>query len=70
MTKLTRDETRALGAAIGWMDLCLRQDGPGTPEQIAAEKDRLKLARQALRKVNAIRKAQRAATTTKTQEQP
>lgn len=56
--KLTRSETRALWAAVEWMALCLRQTGAGTPEQIEAEKERLNLARLALRKVNAIRKSQ------------
>lgn len=56
--KLSKAETVALWHAVEWMDLCLRQKGPGTAEQIDSEKARLKIAKQALRKVNAIRKAQ------------
>ena len=62
--KLTTRDTKALWYAISWMDLCL-QVSPSegtTVEAIEAEKTRLTEAKRALRKVNAIRKAQSAST--------
>ena len=46
----------ALWHAVEWMDLCLRQKGPGTAEQIDAEKARPRFAGAA--QGQPIRKAQ------------
>lgn len=57
--KLTKAETVALWHAVNWMAECLKSSHPDNMEEAwQAEVDRLKLAKQALRKVNAIRKAQ------------
>lgn len=59
-TTLTKAETVALWHAVDWMHLCLREQAKVPHEQAAleAERKRLKLAKQALRKVNRIRKSQ------------
>lgn len=57
---LKRAELRAIGAAIRWMDLCLRHPQKGDPPSaLEAERERLKLARSAYRKLNAAHKAAR-----------
>jgi len=59
--KLTKDDTVALWHAVNWMDLCMKHP-PGPGEDAAAldaERERLVAAKRALRKVNAIRKAER-----------
>lgn len=58
--KLTKADTVALWHAVEWMALCLKQPAAegvsdGTME---AERERLAAAKRALRKVNAIRRAQ------------
>ncbi len=55
---LTREETAALWHAVNWMDLCLRQtlEEPPSQEAMEKERNRLKLAKSGLRKVNALRK--------------
>lgn len=57
--QLTKDETVALWHAIEWMALCLQGSDGENKEALDVERKRLKTAKQALRKVNAIRKAQR-----------
>ncbi len=59
--KLTKEETVALWHAINWMETCLAVSPVDDENRLAmeAESRRLKVAKQALRKVNAIRKAQR-----------
>lgn len=56
--RLTKNETNALWHAVEFMKLGIpAMAGMScTAEQINAEKERLKLARAALRKVNALRK--------------
>ncbi len=59
-TTLTKAETVALWHAISWMELCLRktmEDGDVSPG-IELERERLRIAKRALRKVNAIRRSQ------------
>ncbi len=57
---LKRTELKAIGAAIQWMDLCLRHPQEGDPPgALEAERERLKLARAAYRKLNADYKASR-----------
>jgi hypothetical protein len=57
---LTKADTVALWHAVNWMELCVRQPySEGTPQEVIdAERERLRTAKRALRKVNAIRKAQ------------
>lgn len=59
-TTLAKADTVALWYAVNWMELCLKQ--PPEPDTdtaaTAAERERLRTAKRALRKVNAIRKAQ------------
>ncbi len=58
--KLTKKDTVALWHAVGWMDLCLKQsaiDGESA-DALEAERGKLRAAKRALRKVNAIRKHQ------------
>lgn len=57
---LTKADTVALWHAVNWMEMCVRQPAPeGTPQEaIETERERLRTAKRALRKVNAIRKAQ------------
>lgn len=59
---LTKADTVALWHAVNWMEMCVRQPDPeGTPQEaIDTERERLRTAKRALRKVNAIRKAQAA----------
>lgn len=61
--RLTKDETVALWHAIQWMEICLRQVSPDANDlpNIERERERLLTAKRALRKVNAIRKAQQSA---------
>lgn len=58
--KLTKAETVALWHAVNNMEIMVREmpkvDGV-TADQIAAEQDRLRTAKRALRKVNALRTA-------------
>lgn len=58
--KLTKADTVALWHAVEWMALCLRQADPAqeSPEALDAERERLRAARAALRKVNALRREQ------------
>jgi hypothetical protein len=61
--KLTKADTVALWHAVQWMDICLREAAkePGRDATaIAGERERLRAAKQALRKVNAIRRAGQA----------
>lgn len=55
---LTKAETTALWHAVNWMELCVRQPvTDDTPQEaIDAERERLRLAKSCLRKVNALRK--------------
>lgn len=55
---LTKAETVALWHAVNWMELCLKQppDPRESAEAIAAERERLRTAKRALRKVNELRK--------------
>lgn len=58
---LTKAETVSLWHAIRWMEECVKADGdlsPAGDPRHAVEVACLKIAKQALRKVNAIRKAQ------------
>lgn len=60
-SRLTRADTVALWHAVNWMELCLNQpleNNTGDAQALQAEKARLRTARQALRKVNKIRKEQ------------
>lgn len=59
-TNLTKEETKALWCAIDWMQLCLRTPDAKGSAGYEAECERLVTAKRALRKVNAIRKAQAA----------
>lgn len=68
MTKnslLSKAETVALWHAVQWQELCLKESPPSLTEReeaaMATERERLATAKRALRKVNAIRKAQKAA---------
>ena len=54
--KLTKADTVALWHAVQWMNLCLRQT-PCGDAGMEIELERLAAAKQALRKVNAIRRA-------------
>ena len=58
--QLTKADTVALWHAVNWMEMCVRQTDPeGTPQEaIDAERERLRTAKRALRKVNAIRRGQ------------
>lgn len=59
--KITRADAVALWHAVDWMALCLRQsprDWPGLPREL----ERLAAAKKALRKVQAICRASKAAT--------
>lgn len=60
LPKLAKADTVALWYAVNWMDLCLRGTKPEGVDTAAweAEKDRLRAAKQALRKVNKVRKNQ------------
>lgn len=60
---LTKTETVALWHAIQWMEICLLQVSPDANDlpNIERERERLLTAKRALRKVNAIRKAQQSA---------
>ena len=55
---LTKSDTVALWHAVNWMDLCLRGTKPEYVDTATweAERERLRVAKQALRKVNKIRK--------------
>ena len=68
-TKLTKDDTHALWIAVDSLRyMVLAMNGPDyTDEQRAAERGMLLAARRALRKVNAIRKAQSCRSTAKLQ---
>ena len=58
--QLTRADTVALWHAVNWMEMCVRQTATeGTPQEaIDTERERLRTAKRALRKVNAIRSGQ------------
>lgn len=59
-TALNKADTVALWHAVKWMEICVRQppsEGE-SKESIDAERERLRTAKRALRKVNAIRKLQ------------
>ena len=60
LPKLAKTETVALWHAVNWMDLCLRGTKPEDVDTATweAERERLRVAKQALRKVNRIRKEQ------------
>lgn len=70
-TTLAKADTVALWYAVNWMELCLKQPPePGVdPAATAAERERLRTAKRALRKVNAIRRAQACRPTANQQEQ-
>ncbi|QIL71631.1 hypothetical protein G7048_15480 [Diaphorobacter sp. HDW4B] len=58
LPKLAKSDTVALWHAVGWMELCLRhppKDGENV-EAYQTEKECLRIAKQALRKVNKIKK--------------
>lgn len=56
--KLTKTDTVALWHAVQWMALCLQQSAGLMPsDTMATERERLRAAKRALRKVNAIRRA-------------
>lgn len=58
-TKLLKSETVALWHAIQWMETCIDAGGTIDDEEWKPrERERLTEAKRALRKVNAIRKAQ------------
>lgn len=56
--RLSKADTVALWYAVDWMGLCLRHSPAEHAKAVEAERSRLKQAKRALRKVNAIRKAQ------------
>lgn len=57
---LKLNELKAIGRAIGWMELCLKQPIDGqTDADIAQEVELLKIAKAAKRKLNADYKASR-----------
>jgi hypothetical protein len=61
INKLTKADTVALWHAVddmGYMTRAMRTEPAVTPEQVAQRQAVLKAAQRALRKVNAIRKAQ------------
>lgn len=62
--RLSKADTVALWYAVGWMSLCLRVSPLEHAEAVEAERSKLLQAKRALRKVNAIRKAQAAEAST------
>jgi len=70
MIELTKDDTRALWHAVeGLRDLVRGMRGEGfSAAQLAAERTKVLTARRALRKVNAIRKAQACRRTAKVED--
>jgi hypothetical protein len=60
MNILTLKELKAIGRAIGWMELCLKEPIDGqTDADIAQERAALNTAKVAKRKLNAAYKASR-----------
>jgi hypothetical protein len=56
-SRLTKTDTVALWHAVQWMALCVRSGELMPGDKLAIERARLVAAKRALRKVNAIRKA-------------
>lgn len=62
MSILNRNELKAIGAAIRWMELCLKPPNDAEAEDPAAvdrEREKLRIAKAAHRKLNAEYKASR-----------
>lgn len=60
-TEFSRAEAVGLWHAVQWMALCLKQETGAAPEAIERQREHLKAANSALRKVQAARRSLRAA---------